>query len=69
MLPAISEFFKDTIGENLKKVLQPSSLFTTAIFLLLNLLLVFPTLVEEGSPIATAYLGLDTAWQLALAGP
>lgn len=66
MLPTISDFFKDTFGESLKKPLQPAGLFAAAIFLLLNLVFVFPFLIEQHNAVATAFLGLSTAWQIVL---
>lgn len=65
-LPAISDFLKDTLGESLKKPLQPSSLFVGAIFVFLNLFFIFP-LLQDSVPIIQSFSQLDTGWQLVLA--
>ncbi|MFN0071733.1 MAG: hypothetical protein ACKVVP_09635 [Chloroflexota bacterium] len=65
--PAISDFLKDTLGESLRRPLQPAGLFTAAIFLFLNLALVFPPLAELDVGLATGFFGLSGAWQIVLA--
>lgn len=67
MLPAISDFFKDTFTENITKLLQPASLIASSIFFILNLLFIFPALVDKDIPIATGLVSLNAALQVVLA--
>jgi hypothetical protein len=66
MLPAISSFLNDTLVENLKKPLQPAGLFSSAVFLFLNLILFLFTPGGQEVPIVGLFLDLGTAWQLVL---
>ena len=66
MLPAISDFLKDTLGESLKKPLQPAGLFAAAIFVFLNLVFVMPDL-KSTSPLVQAIDQLDAVWLAVLA--
>jgi hypothetical protein len=67
MLPMVGDFLKSTFGESLKKPLQPAGLFAAAIFLFLNILFVFPTLVDQNEPLAIAIRDMGAAPQIALA--
>ena len=66
MLPAISEFLKGAVDESLKRLVQPSGIIAAAIFLLLNLLFIFPPLAAIKSPLVTGYQALDGGWQLVI---
>ncbi len=66
MLPAISEFLKGTFDESLKKLVQPSGIIAAAIFLLLNLLIIYPPLAAKELAIITNFAALDSAWQIVI---
>jgi hypothetical protein len=67
MLPAISDFLKGAFSPDLLKALQPAGLVASAVFLLVNVLFIFPELVLRNVTPAVALLGLGTAWQAAIA--
>src|SRR5438132_14027493 len=54
MLTAIGDLVKGTFSESLKRPLQPSGLFAAAIFVALNLILIYPVLIEINQPLALA---------------
>lgn len=64
MLPVVSSFFKDTFNENLKKLVQPSSLVVAAIFLSLHFFFILPLLLERNDTLATTFVALDEGWQI-----
>ncbi|HYP21619.1 MAG TPA: hypothetical protein VEY08_16235, partial [Chloroflexia bacterium] len=64
MLGAVSAFLKDTVSEDIKKLVQPLSLSTAAVFIFLNLFLVLPPLVERNNTVIAAFLSLDDGWQV-----
>jgi hypothetical protein len=66
MLPAVGDFLKGTFGESLKKPLQPAGIVPASILLLLNVVLVFPALVDQGQPVALALRELGGVGQAVL---
>jgi hypothetical protein len=67
MLPAISDFIKGVLSPDLLKALQPAGVVASSVLLLLNVLFIFPELVDRGVPFAIGLLGLGTVWQAAVA--
>src|SRR5947209_4485360 len=67
MLPAVGDFLKGTFGESLKKTLQPAGVFAAGIFLLLHVLFIFPTLVDQNQPMAVAIRDMGVGAQAVLA--
>lgn len=65
-LAPISEVLSQTLTDNLRKPLQPSGLFASALFVLLNTMMVYPLLLTKGFPIATYLRDLETGWQVVL---
>jgi hypothetical protein len=66
MLPAISDFFSKTLTESLTKLLQPAGLIGSSILIILNLLFIFPGLVEKNVPLAVDILNFSPALQVVL---
>lgn len=66
MLPVVTDLFKSTLDENLKKLVQPAGLVPAAFWLLFNVLLIILPLNERGIPAAGWFYKLDTLWQIAV---
>ena len=61
-MTAFAEFLKTTVEESFKKVIQPSGLIPAAIFVLLNLGFVYPSVKQVR--VVGAFASLDKVWQL-----
>lgn len=66
VLSSITDQLTGTVSDAFKKLVQPHSLVAAAIFITLNLVLVFPSLVMRRVSFALALAALPTAWQVAL---
>src|SRR5205085_7616050 len=66
-MPDISGFFQNIFSENVKKILQPANLLVAFIFLTLNLLFIFPELINQNISIVITLFGLERALQIILA--
>lgn len=63
MLPAVTEVFKTTFDESLKKFVQPAGLVPAALLVLLNLAVIFPALAARGTGALAAFGDLDDLWK------
>src|SRR5688572_4516956 len=68
MVPAVSEFLKGGIGESVKKLVQPSAVVPATVFVILNLVFVYPTLESQGFAFTAEFKELDEAWKVAILG-
>ncbi len=66
MLPGISDFLKSTFDESLKKLIQPNGLIPAAIFLLLNLLLIFLPIADADYNAVAWFYALSDPWKLVI---
>jgi hypothetical protein len=66
VLSALTELLSGSVTEEFKKLLKPSMLVASAVFLTLNLVLILPVLRALGAGPVVALDQLSTAWQIAL---
>ncbi len=66
VLSAFTELISGYVTEEFKKLLKPSALVTSAVFLALNLVVILPPLRAVGFRPVVALERLSTAWQVAL---
>lgn len=68
MLPGVTEFFSNTFNETLKRLLQPAGLIVASIFVVLNLLFIFPAVpqgtVLDISPVLNGRISVDDPWNI-----
>jgi len=62
-LPAVSEVFKGSIDESLKKLVQPPGIVPASILVLLNFAFIYPQLLAADVPAAKAFDALDDPWK------
>ena len=62
-LPAVSEVFKGSIDESLKKLVQPAGIVPATVLVLMNLAVIYPRLLDAGVPAATTFDGLEDPWK------
>ena len=62
-LPAVSEVFKGSIDESLKKLVQPPGIVPASILVLLNFAFIYPKLLAADVPAAQAFDALDDPWK------
>jgi hypothetical protein len=66
VLSSLTELLTGTVTDEFKKLIQPASLVAAAIFMALNLVLIFPLLVARRVAPAMAFAALPSGWQIAL---
>jgi hypothetical protein len=67
MVPAaISDFFSKSFTENFTKLLQPANLIGSSIFIVLNLLFIFPGLANKHVQFVIDLMNLNSALQIVL---
>lgn len=66
LISSIATYFTGTVAEEFRKLFKPASLVLASLFLILNLVLILPTLAEAGVAPVVALQSFSTAWQLAL---
>jgi hypothetical protein len=66
VLSSLTELLTGTVTDEFKKLIQPASLVAAAIFMALNLVLIFPPLIAHRIAPAVALEALPAAWQIAL---
>jgi hypothetical protein len=66
VLSSLTELLTGTVTDEFKKVIQPASLVAAAIFMALNLVLIFPPLVPHRVAPVVALEALPSAWQIVL---
>jgi hypothetical protein len=64
--PAVADLFKGSIDEGLKKLVQPAAIVPAAVFVLLNLAVIYPALLDAGVSWATAFKGLEDTLKVVL---
>lgn len=67
MFPGISDFLKDTFTDNIKGLLKPANWLTAAILLILNLLFIFPALIDKNVIPLSVLTELNTSLQFSIA--
>jgi hypothetical protein len=63
LLPALTDFLSTTVTEQARKLVQPAGLIPAALFLLLNVTLVFYTGEAQATPIIGAFVRMPGIWQ------
>lgn len=61
--PAVTELVKGPIDESLKKLVQPAAIVPATVFLLLNLAVIYPRLLDGGVGAAAAFKDLEDSWK------
>ncbi len=67
MFPGISDFLKDTFTDNIKGLLKPANWLTAAILLILNLIFIFPALIDKNVIPLSVLTELNTSLQFSIA--
>jgi hypothetical protein len=63
LLPALTDFLSTTITDQARKLVQPAGLIPAAIFVLLNVTLIFYTGEAQALPAIAAFVRLPGIWQ------
>jgi hypothetical protein len=63
LLPALTDFLSTTVTEQARKLVQPAGLIPAAIFVLLNVTLIFYTGEAQALTAIAAFVRLPGIWQ------